>query len=219
MSKKFRKQKDVVWRLLNAIGIGGPLELRKEGGLKNDGWFLSFETKKSVDVYGNPIPWFTYSSLKFIESKLKNSFSVFEYGSGSSTVWFSKRVSDVTSVEHDQQWYKQVKSNLPKNCELHLIEKNENDKYSTFIRSLNKYYDIIIIDGIDRVKCCKIAPDYLKNGGVIIFDNSEREEYNEGISYLSQKGFKELFFIGNLPVVSHYSKTSIYYKEDNIFNL
>lgn len=216
MSQKFRKAKNVVWNILNHLELGGPIELRKEGGLKNDGWYLSFKTKKAVNKDGYPIPWFTYSSIKYIESKLKKSYSVFEYGSGSSTLWFSKYVASVTSVEHDKEWFDKTKEILPKNCNIELVEEAN---YASAIGNESTKYHIIVIDGIDRTNCCIEAVKWIENDGIIIFDNSEREEYTPGKEYLVKNGFKELFFIGNLPVVSHYSCTSIYYREQNIFNI
>ncbi|GJQ63492.1 MAG: hypothetical protein SCALA702_25450 [Melioribacteraceae bacterium] len=219
MSRRFRKAKDIIWKILNVLEIGGPIELRKEGGLKNDGWFKSFKMKKSLDASGNPIPWFTYSSLKFIETRISENLTVFEYGSGSSTLWFSERVGKITSVEHHEGWFNHVKKTLPNNCELHFVKDVEGKNYSHYIEKLNNQYDVIIIDGIDRVNCCKIAPEYLTNQGVIIFDNSNRLDYEEGKKYLFTKGFKEIFFYGNAPVVSIYSCTSIFYKDENVFNI
>jgi len=219
MSKKFRKQKDFVWKLLNAIGVGGPLELRKEGGLKNDGWFLSFKTKKSVDASGEPIPWFTYSAIKFIESRLRKNMSIFEYGSGSSSLWFSKRISKVTSLEHHKGWYVEIKSKLPANCDIHFIEDFSGDKYSKYLSKLEQKFDIILIDGIDRVNCCLTAPENLTENGIIILDNSDRAEYKNGKEFLFESGFNEIFFMGNAPVVSIYSCTSLFYRENNIFNI
>ena len=44
------------------------------------------------------------------------------------------------------------------------------------------------IDGRDRINCIKYSDMALKNGVVIILDNSERKEYDEGIKYLGERG-------------------------------
>ena len=40
--------------------------------------------------------------------------SALEFGSGRSGIWFSQRVQNLTSVEHDLDWYQSVKDKLEK---------------------------------------------------------------------------------------------------------
>ena len=51
--------------------------------------------------------------------------SALEFGSGRSGIWFSQRVQNLTSVEHDLDWYQSVKDKLEKenvtNINLRLI--------------------------------------------------------------------------------------------------
>ena len=102
------KIKQIIWNILIKLKIGGAVQLFLASGLLEDGWFESFNTKRSINKIGNPIPWCTYSFIKFIEPRLKKDFKVFEYGSGNSTLWYAKRVAEITSVENDFGWYNSV---------------------------------------------------------------------------------------------------------------
>ena len=100
-----KKIKQVIWNILIKLKIGGAVQLFLASGLRDDGWFESFNTKRSIDKEGNPIPWCTYPFIKFIEPKLNKDFSVFEYGSGNSTIWYAQRVKEIISVENDEDWF------------------------------------------------------------------------------------------------------------------
>jgi hypothetical protein len=55
-----------------------------------------------------------------------------EFGSGRSTLWFAKKVKRLISVEHNEVWYKRIKTLLFKhsvsNVEYLYIPCNPNDK-------------------------------------------------------------------------------------------
>ena len=51
------------------------------------------------------IPWLNFESISFLEGYLKKEMKVFEFGSGGSTLFFSDRVNELVSIEHDQNWY------------------------------------------------------------------------------------------------------------------
>ena len=54
----------------------------------------------------------TSNELKFIESYLDKSKTVFEYGCGQSTIYFSKFVKKYISVENVEIWYKNIKGKI-----------------------------------------------------------------------------------------------------------
>lgn len=66
-------------------------------------------------------PWLTYTSLDFLESFLKRDMRIFEYGSGGSTIYFSSKVDQVISVEHNKEWFEAVRSYLKVNG-IHNVE-------------------------------------------------------------------------------------------------
>lgn len=192
------------------------LSLNHTGYLKDNGWFNSFERQIPIDSNSEPIPWTTYPFIDFIKPRLNNELTVFEYGSGYSTLFFARYTKAVTSVEHDENWYNELRRRTPVNVEILLREKN------LFVKSIeekNKKYNLIFIDGENRVQCLKESITHLENNGVIILDDSEREEYVEGITFLSANGFKKIDFWGISPGCLYKKATTIFYKNTNCLSL
>lgn len=66
-------------------------------------WKKSLKKKRSPII--DRIPWMTFQSISLIEKKLKLGSSVFEYGSGGSTLYFLDRGAKLVTVEHDKKWF------------------------------------------------------------------------------------------------------------------
>jgi protein-L-isoaspartate O-methyltransferase len=49
-----------------------------------------------------------YSVVEFLRQRLTKNMLLFEYGSGYSTLFFSKLVKKVVSVEYDKDWYERM---------------------------------------------------------------------------------------------------------------
>jgi hypothetical protein len=54
----------------------------------------------------------------FLINHITNDSLVLEYGSGGSTKEISKICKFITSIEHQEDWYNELKNELPSNCEL-----------------------------------------------------------------------------------------------------
>ena len=54
------------------------------------------------------VAWYTYPLLEFLENLDFSQDSVFEYGSGSSSVYWANKAKCVQSVEHDYHYYKKA---------------------------------------------------------------------------------------------------------------
>ena len=86
--------------------------------------------KRTLNDKLNPIngeyPWITFPAIRFLERTLTKDMRVYEYGIGGSTLFFVKRVGEVISVEHDQEWGHKVTEILHRrnynNWQIHLIE-------------------------------------------------------------------------------------------------
>jgi hypothetical protein len=211
--------KKIIWKILIKLRIGGPIQLMLTGGLLDDGWFNSFNTKQAIDKNSNPIPWCTYSFIKFIEPRLKKHFDVFEFGSGNSTIWYAARVGEIFSIENNSEWYGMISKKVPSNVNIIFQPLEYNGEYCRKALMSNKKFTIIIIDGRDRVNCVKNSIQALKEDGVIIFDNSNLHQYSEGISYLISNGFKKIDFIGLSPVTPHNNCTSVFYRTINCLGI
>lgn len=209
--------KNGVWSLLNNLGLGGSIQLSLDGALKQYGWFKSFHSKQSVDINGDPLPWYTYPFILFLKPRIKSHFEVFEYGSGNSTRWYAGQVKHITAVEHDSDWIRQISPKLPANAKV--LEKPLGDSYIKSVGSTGELYHIIVVDGRNRVKCAIFAIDFLKEDGVLILDNSERQWYQKAKDNLAERGFRRLDFIGMAPIVGIETCTSVFYRDCNCLGI
>lgn len=67
----------------------------------------------------NHIPWIVFEAEELLKSYLNNNSNIFEFGSGGSTLFFSKYAKNVFSVEHNYEWFQKVASEVKR-------EKNNN---------------------------------------------------------------------------------------------
>jgi hypothetical protein len=92
-------------------------------------------------------------------------------------------------------------------------------EYSRTAASSGCTYDILIVDGRDRVNCMINSLSALKENGVLVLDDSERSEYIDGISFLKSNGFKAVDFWGMAPGLLYKKCTTLYYREQNCLGL
>lgn len=182
--------------------------------LSKSGWLISYMTRRAVDADEKPLPWWSYPFIEFLKTKIKKDMRVFEFGCGYSTLWLASKTSEVHSVESDRLWFERMIPVIPENVTL--LHREGDD----FAGELLKYtgFDIIVIDGADRVNCAKIAPRALKEDGVIIFDNFGTR-WAEGFRYLEALGFRRIIFDGLAPICTYAVRTAILYRTNNCFNI
>lgn len=209
--------KSIVRRFLEKMGLLYIIRLKRDALLAY-GWEASASGFTSVDGQGNPIPWITYPAIHFLENRVGKGMKVFEYGSGNSTRWWASRVAVVHSVEHDREWYEKISGTLPDNAKLSYVELEYGGLYSQAVAG-DQRWNVVVVDGRDRVNCLKQSINYVANDGVILLDNSDREEYREGIEFLLGHGYKMIAFRGLAPIVTYVSETSIFYRSENCLGL
>lgn len=110
--------------------------------LTSSGWLESAETKLAVRD-GRPIPWFTFSAIRFLEQEITTDLSIFEFGGGQSTVYWAERVRRIVSVDHDPAFVQHVRRNLPPNAELHLLQEGApvSDRAARMSRAMPRLTD------------------------------------------------------------------------------
>lgn len=188
--------------------------LSPEHYLTKSGWIKSFISRVAEDIDGNPLPWYSYSSIAFLEPRLKTDMIIFEFGAGYSTLFYGQRVAEVIAVEDKPTWCERIKDYLIPNVKLMLYPKQNDFVYS--ITSWKKYFDIICIDGEYRSQCARVCLPSLKDNGVIIWDNANRFSQSENRFF---PGFKRLDFYGLTPVCTWGNCTSIFYRENNCLGI
>lgn len=182
------------------------------------------------------MPWVTYPAIHFLSKRLRKSFRLFEYGSGRSTLWFAERVGEVVSVEHDANWHDKLKRSLPFNAHLlhrpaeplgsapppppiqgsspaisRTFQEYNGLDFSSYVLAINgypdRYFDVIVVDGRARESCLFSAIAKVKQGGVVVLDNSERSRYVEAFEGLGYKVMRH--FSGFGPGLRTMWRTSI----------
>jgi len=156
-------------------------------------------------------PWLVPKSIIEIENLLSKIISpkVLEFGMGNSTIWFHKKFDcEIFSIEHDKEWYNKIKESI-KNEKVTLVLKESmpidplNDllivSYADSVDHFSdEYFDLILIDGRNRVECFEHSERLLKKGGLLVLDNSERHDYIKIMNDYSTKT-KETFVSENDP--------------------
>jgi predicted O-methyltransferase YrrM len=189
--------------------------IRKQ--LKKSGWIASAATQTPINRDGSPIPWYTYACISFLQKRVQPSFRVFEYGSGNSTLWWAERVARVVSVEHNEFWFSRISASAPENVSY--IFKEKNAEYSRTAALQSEKFDVVVIDGHDRVGCARHAANALNDTGIIVWDNADRDLYSEGYDLLHSIGFRRLDFDSTGPVWPVSWTTTIFYRNSNCVGL
>ncbi|WP_330205476.1 class I SAM-dependent methyltransferase [Cyanobacterium sp. Dongsha4] len=183
--------------------------------LSTSGWLNSLFQGKPVNAESNPIPWYTYPAIEFLEDKIKPDSIVFEFGGGNSTLWWASKAKQVISIESDRGWYDQIKQQMPDNVQLNL--EVDETKYADFINQYpDQYFDVIIVDGINRNSCLENSLNKLKNDGLLIFDNTDDHRYDSSLKLLSSQGYKRIDFYGLIPSYTYKNCTSLFFKSTEI---
>jgi len=159
-----------------------------------------------------------YAVIAFLEDRLNKEMTLFEYGSGNSTLFFAKQVGRVVSVECDQSWHDYVKDSLPANVELLLAPKG-GDEYVQIIDKQDEKFDVVIVDAEDRVACMTYADRCLSDAGVLLLDDAAPENFGDGIDTLLARGFRRLDFEGLKPGSVRCYRTTIFYRPGNCFGI
>ena len=169
------------------------------------GHALSREKQQSVDANDSPVPWFTYAALEYLKQLNLKEKSIFEWGSGNSSLFFCSRTKEVYSIESDKTWFERISSKAISN---HHIYYREGENYESSIKTFQRHFDIIIIDGIRRKQCADLATNYLSENGMIILDNSDR---NPDIAKdLRRLGYIQVDMHGLGPI-NHYCWTTSFF--------
>lgn len=177
-------------------------------------------TGEPIDGDGNPVPWMNYAVIELLTEILSEEHIVFEWGSGSSTLFFAQRVSEVHSIEHEELWFAKLKLLLPSNSNISFIPIEDPDGYAEALRSFVKTPDLIVIDGRYRVRCFSEAINLAKdNGTVLLLDDSQRERYAEAFKLAKQHELQHLNIGGFGPLSADYETSTLFFHRNNRLDL
>jgi Methyltransferase domain len=184
--------------------------------LRQEGW-LRPTKRGAVGAVGEQIPWLTYAAVYWLDRVLRPHHRAFEFGSGSSTIWLAARVKSIVSIEHNSTWERIVRLRLPENATLHLAEAHgdgseapENDPYTGALKDADGRFDLVLVDGMARNTCVRLAVDRLTDCGLILLDDADRVAYRPAHEHLQRRGFGRLDFYGPKPGAGYLSTTSAF---------
>ncbi len=182
------------------------------------------------------LPWLAFEAIEWLESYLEPTMSVFEWGSGGSTLFFASRVGTLETVEHDPTWYERVSQRLESggvtNCRYLLREPvaepgsstvpggyissdfaglTFRDYCATIDAHPDESFDLVVVDGRARPSSIFHARNKVRAGGVILVDNSERPRYLPALELLDGWGRRD--FAGPAAFYRGFSTTTIFIRQ------
>ena len=147
------------------------------------------------------------TEVDYILANTKTNSTIFEWGSGNSTLFFAKHFKSIHSVEHDKHWWndigKVLKEENINNVKLlyqppdtvfkvwdgkhsRLLD-NRVKEFSSYIKAIDKFgkkkYDYFIIDGRARVECSEYALRYCKHNSIVYFQEFYRPRYKQSLEW------------------------------------
>lgn len=181
------------------------------------GWRKSFLDSFAQDDQGLALPWMTYPFIEFIGPQLNCKQQIFEFGCGSSTFYFAKKVAKVVSLETNAKWCEIMKIKLRElninNVEIILMTDGlENSEYENYIKNSAQKFNFIIVDSLKRYECVKNSYEFLKPGGALILDDSERKGYKKIFEFMEEKSFVKQDFPGIAPGQFKLKNTTLFQK-------
>ena len=121
-------------------------------------------------------PWLTEEANSILSTLLKPTDTGLEWGSGRSTLWFSKKIKKLTSVENNELWYDKVKKLLDENnlTNVSLLFKESEEFINAADKFKNNCLDFVLVDGGFRGECANKIISKVKKGGFIVIDDAHR---------------------------------------------
>ncbi len=202
-------------------------------------WKASLQPNRNSVV--DEQPWITFPVIDLLNNYINGDTKVFEYGGGGSTLFFVNRASEVVTVEHDKSWFGTLQTMISNkkinNWRGNLIEPeiastaanlntaNPEDYYSTIGKTFkayttaidkypDNYFDIVLVDGRSRPSCIKHSIPKIKQGGLLVVDNSDRDYYFTYFTAILKKDFKLLYNKkAPSPYASFFTQTGVWMKK------
>ena len=157
-------------------------------------WIKDFLFKKSPLDAG--FPWINYSVIQFLHHYINPKMQILEFGAGGSSIFFLNRGVNLFSIEHEEIWIDKVKKRVPLSefarwspnlvlpRERNFSIPNVDDYLAPLKKISDGSIDIVFVDGRHRVASIMRSMNLLKDGGIIILDNSDRTHYEDAFKLL-----------------------------------
>ena len=172
---------------------------------------------------GRETPWLSREAVRFLQEQVASSHAIFEWGSGSSTLWFARRARWVVSVENWPDYYAAVERRLRRasieNVELVLRPADRGSSckvrdphayasnsggfkhriFRSYAREIDLHeglFDLVLVDGRARASCLMHVQAKVQVGGWVVLDDSERGWYRAGMQLYTEPCWKTVVLRG-----------------------
>jgi hypothetical protein len=153
--------------------------------------------------------------------------------------WLSRNAGTVISIEHDANWYKLVQERIDRRVDLRLIEPEVDEsataddianpsaavsadvpssgrRFTAYVEAIDSFedesFDVVLVDGRARPACIHHGAPKVRQGGLLIVDNADRNYYLAQTASCLE-GFDAHWFTGAVPGLSMRSTTAIFTRE------
>jgi hypothetical protein len=154
-------------------------------------------------------PLMNKKEVDCILSYLDKTKTVFEWGSGNSTIFFAKHCKHIFSVEHDVHWLNLVSDMCLKedlsnvgvifqprkephinftNGYSKLIDDQRSENFENYIKAIDKIkdpetFDFFILDGRARVECAEYCLRRCNENTIVFMQEFYRERYYQALEW------------------------------------
>ncbi len=159
------------------------------------------------------LPWYNYQLISFLESYIKPSMNIFEFGTGFSTIFYAQNGCNIYGVECNIEWIEKVRElatlhNLQRNISVEFCAKSH--EIARYIKNVDEKitFDAIVIDSYNRIECLDEAK--ARGAKIIILDNSERPNLENACEIMQE--FEVLKLKGEGPNRNGVSESLVFHK-------
>lgn len=124
-------------------------------------------------------PWLTPEANRVLDAVLSGRERVLEFGCGGSTLFFARRAAHVLGIETSPAWLERTRRaldarGLADRAELRRVKAGGGLGLPEGAR-----FDLVLVDGGDRLAAAEAAADLLAPGGWLVVDNINRHIPND----------------------------------------
>lgn len=180
-------------------------------GLVATGWVGSLVQGTPVDGAGRPIPSFTHSATEFVETHLRSAWRVHVWGDPAVAPWWAGRVTAVRVVTETQG------PELTYGPNVTIARIPVGRDYSGSV-GIDGPFDVAVLGGEDLDGCAKATLGHVRDTGLVIVENSDRQACAVAIEIFAALGWRRIDFWGLLPGYLFRGCTTVLFKDERYLN-
>ena len=136
-------------------------------------------------------PMMTRPQIRMLEKELlalgQSHLDILEWGCGGSTYHYTRflRQNGIeylwTSVEHQKHWYEHMVEVMRDDPHVVIRLEPDRDSYVAYPATLDRKFDLILVDGRDRMQCLAEAYFLIRSDGSVLLHDAYRSRYDGGL--------------------------------------